>query len=134
MQLTDPDDLAAFQTIYPGWYVSRDIPIHLKVHVGGAAEDGTYEGGRVSHTGQIAFPDEITDEVAQVEPYASPTTTFTRLEEDGVFADHADEEGFFLILSRVNPDSLADGFVDTITLGVDPDAVNDDQGGPPARG
>ncbi len=130
IQLTDADGLATFQTIYPGWYVSRDIHIHLKVHVGGAAEDGTYDGGQVSHTGQIAFRDEITDQVAQIEPYASRTTTFTRIEEDGVFAEHVvDEEGFFLNLTQVNPAALADGFIGTITLGVDPEAINDDSGG-----
>jgi len=90
VQLIYPDGLVAFRTIYPGWYVSRDIRIHLKVHVGGAAEDGTYEGGQVSHTGQIAIP----DEVAEIEPCASRTTTFIPLGEDGVFASHADEEGF----------------------------------------
>lgn len=108
--------------------------IHLKAHISGGAEDGRYEGGQVSHTGQIAFQDEITEQVAGIEPSSSRTTTFTRLEEDGVFADHRDEDGFFLNLTQVSPDALADGLAGTITLGVDPAAVNDGSGGGGGQG
>lgn len=47
--LTGSDGLAEFKTIYPGWYNGRDIHIHMKVHVGGAAADGTYDGGTTAH-------------------------------------------------------------------------------------
>lgn len=129
VQLTDPMGVVTFGTIYPGWYTGRDIHIHLKVHVGGAAEDGTYDGGTVAHTGQIGFADDMTDLVAAIEPYASRVTTFTRLEEDGIFAGHADDAAFFVELAQVDPDDLAAGLTGSITLGVDPAAVNDNSGG-----
>lgn len=142
--LTGSDGLAEFKTIYPGWYNGRDIHIHMKVHVGGATADGTYDGGTTAHTGQLAFEDTLTDEVAKIEPYASRTTTFLRLAEDGVFGGVEDGDvSFFLTMTPVNAASLADGFIGVINVGVNPDAVqaegmggrNGRQGGnPPSRG
>jgi protocatechuate 3,4-dioxygenase beta subunit len=123
LQLTDADGYVTFQTIYPGWYVSRDIHIHMKVHVGGEAANGTYEGGHVSHTGQLAFDDAITEQVALIEPYSTKTDTFTRLEEDNVFSDvEEDDPSFFVELTQVDDANMAAGFTGTITLGVDPTA------------
>ena len=50
IQRTDGTGLAAFQTVYPGWYQGRTVHIHVKVHV----------GGNVVHTGQLFFPDTLT--------------------------------------------------------------------------
>jgi protocatechuate 3,4-dioxygenase beta subunit len=129
--LTDANGLVEFQTIYPGWYVSRDVHIHMKVHVGGATEDGTYDGGTTAHTGQLAFSDDFTELVAEVEPYASRVSTFTRLEEDGVFAGLEDDDpSYFLTLTPLDESDLAAGITAGITVGVDPDAVSEGDGGP----
>ena len=40
-----------FKTVYPGWYQGRAVHIHVKVHL----------GGNVVHTGQLFFPDALTD-------------------------------------------------------------------------
>ena len=46
IQMTDADGAVEFQSIYPGWYTSRTVHIHMKVHHGGTGADGeTYEGG-----------------------------------------------------------------------------------------
>ncbi|HEU0163920.1 MAG TPA: intradiol ring-cleavage dioxygenase, partial [Thermomicrobiales bacterium] len=130
VMLTDDNGLAEFQTIYPGWYTGRDIHIHMKVHVGGATEDGTYDGGTVAHTGQLAFEDSLTDEVAKIEPYASRTTTFLRFEDDGVFGGVEDgDTSYFLTMPPKNADSLADGFTGTINVGVDPTANHTEDAG-----
>jgi protocatechuate 3,4-dioxygenase beta subunit len=129
--LSDANGIVEFQTIYPGWYVSRDVHIHMKVHVGGATEDGTYDGGTTAHTGQLAFSDDFTLRVAEIEPYASRVSTFTRLAEDGVFAGLEDDDpGYFLTLAPVDESDLAQGIVGEITVGVDPDAVSEGSGGP----
>ncbi len=120
IQLSDDDGNVTFDTIYPGWYAGRAIHIHLSVHVGGEDENGTYDGGTTAHTGQIAFADDITDLVAEVEPYASRTSTFVLSTEDGIFAPHVDDESVFVTLTQVNPDAIEDGFTGTILLGVDP--------------
>ena len=53
IQKTDAKGIATFDTVYPGWYKGRAVHIHVKVHV----------GGNVVHTGQLFFPDTLTDTV-----------------------------------------------------------------------
>jgi protocatechuate 3,4-dioxygenase beta subunit len=53
IQRTNAKGLAQFRTVYPGWYQGRTVHIHVKVHVGGS----------VVHTGQLYFPDSVTDAV-----------------------------------------------------------------------
>jgi len=123
VQLTDRQGMAEFATIYPGWYVGRCIHIHLKVRIGGRTADGTYTGGHVSHTGQLFFPEEVTEEVAKLEPYARRLEVErTRQSEDGVFnGQHG--AASLVTLDRVTPHSNAGGFVATVTLAVDPEAT-----------
>jgi steroid delta-isomerase len=63
--------MCAFRTIYPGWYSSRAVHIHLRAHL----------GSRVATT-QLYFPEPITDAVFSVAPYAGrpqrDTTNETR--------------------------------------------------------
>jgi protocatechuate 3,4-dioxygenase beta subunit len=135
--LSDAKGLVEFQTIYPGWYISRDVHIHMKVHVGGATADGTYDGGTTAHTGQLAFSDDFTMLVAEVEPYASRVSTFTRLEEDGVFGGIEDNDpSYFLTLTPVDESDLSLGILGEITVGIDPEAENDGSGmgGGPGQG
>lgn len=129
LQLTDADGYATFQTIYPGWYTGRDVHIHMNVHIGGEASNGTYGGGHVSHIGQLAFADETTDEVALVAPYSSKSNTFTRLEEDNVFGNVEDDDPtFFVELTQVDSADIAVGFTGSITIGVDPEAEQSGRG------
>lgn len=134
IQITDADGMVAFDTIYPGWYTSRTVHIHMKVHVEGAAgaaagdeaavarpEGGqTYQGGHTSHVGQLFFADEVSDEVFATEAYArsSEDGKLTN-DQDNIFGDHGDDPGFLVALEG----SAADGFAGTITVGVDPSAV-----------
>ena len=53
IQRTNAKGIATFRTVYPGWYMGRTVHIHVKVHL----------GGRVVHTGQLYFPDALTDVV-----------------------------------------------------------------------
>jgi len=59
VQRTDAKGLAIFRTIYPGWYQGRTVHIHTMVHL----------GGNVVHTGQLYFPDGLTDVVYRRSPY-----------------------------------------------------------------
>ena len=53
IQRTDATGLALSRRVYPGWYQGRTVHIHVKVHL----------GGNVVHTGQLYFPDTLTDAV-----------------------------------------------------------------------
>jgi protocatechuate 3,4-dioxygenase beta subunit len=67
-QISDAGGRVLFETIYPGWYRGRTPHIHLKVHV----------GGRTVHTGQLFFPDVVSDAVYRHGAYRShgqPDTT-----------------------------------------------------------
>lgn len=135
VQLTDADGVVEFATIYPGWYTSRTVHLHMKVHVEGAAgnaardeaavatpEGGqTYQGGHTAHVGQLFFDDAISDEVfATDEAYArsSEEGKLTN-DEDNIFGEHGDEPGFLLELTG----SVDEGFMAAITVGVDPTKI-----------
>lgn len=76
-QVTGADGRVRFTTIYPGWYPGRAVHIHVKVHA----------GGDVVHTGQLYFPDGLTDVVFRRAPYDGRGPRDTRNEADGIFRD-----------------------------------------------
>ncbi|MFD5252968.1 intradiol ring-cleavage dioxygenase [Streptomyces bobili] len=86
-QIANANGVVKFETIFPGWYTPRTCHIHLKVHTGGEKEDGTYEGGKVNHIGQLFFADDIAQEVFTLEPYAKHSGTYTKLDDDMVYVD-----------------------------------------------
>jgi protocatechuate 3,4-dioxygenase beta subunit len=113
IQATDGSGIAQFQTIYPGWYQGRTIHIHLKVHI----------GGHVAHTGQLFFPEDITERIAKLQPYAKHSDLHrTTQAEDMVFQDEHGAPGL-MTLNRIQPRTDAAGFIATVTLAVDPDAT-----------
>jgi len=132
VQLTGKEGIVEFATIYPGWYVGRDIHIHLRVHIGGQISGGHYKSGHVSHTGQLFFSDDLTDHIARIDPYATHHTARTRLDQDNVYTD--DHGGPMLSITPMKQGSLESGLVATVTLGIDPDAMPTERGfGPGGR-
>jgi protocatechuate 3,4-dioxygenase beta subunit len=75
VQRTNAKGLAQFRTVYPGWYQGRTVHIHVKVHVGGS----------VVHTGQLYFPDSVTDAVFRRAPYSSRPNRDVRNATDSVY-------------------------------------------------
>jgi protocatechuate 3,4-dioxygenase beta subunit len=102
MQRTNASGLALLKTIYPGWYQGRTVHIHVKVHV----------GGNVVRTGQLYFPDTLTDKVFRKAPYKSRPGRTTRNSNDFVFANGGKNS-----MLRVRADG-AGGYVASITMGV----------------
>ncbi len=130
LQLSNAKGIVEFDTIYPGWYAGRDIHIHLKVHCGGVIKNDKIAGGHVSHTGQLFFPDELSDVVANLKPYAARRNVErTRLNDDMVF-DDAHGAGVILGLKRIEPGSLQGGLIGMATVRVDPDLMPRDEHGP----
>lgn len=64
-QVTDPDGVARFTTIYPGWYQARAVHVHFKIRSAPDAAPG------FDFTSQLFFDDALTDQVHATEPYAS---------------------------------------------------------------
>jgi protocatechuate 3,4-dioxygenase beta subunit len=123
VQFTDSRGAVEFATLYPGWYSGRAIHIHLKVHLGSRVLDGTTAGGHVSHTGQLFFPEEITADVAKIEPYATRLNVHRTLQtEDHVFTrQHGSESELNLV--RLKKGSNEAGFVASVALAIDPEVT-----------
>src|SRR2546423_9191093 len=101
IQKTDANGLARFRTVYPGWYQGRTVHIHVKVHL----------AGNVVHTGQLYFPDSLTDKVFRRKPYSRRARRTTRNANDFVFAQGGRRS--LLSLRKVGS-----AYVGTITMGV----------------
>jgi protocatechuate 3,4-dioxygenase beta subunit len=120
VQLTDENGVAAFRTIYPGWYQGRATHIHLKAHVGGTRSGAQHAAGHVAHTGQLFFSDSLTDRVAELSPYGGRARTRNRV--DHIYTQQHGASAL-LSISQRNRSSLRSGVIGRITLGVDPDAT-----------
>jgi len=103
LQKTDAKGVATFRTIYPGWYRGRTVHIHVKVHL----------GGNVAHTGQLYFPDAVTDAAYKKLPYRKRPGRDTRNATDFVFRNGGRKS-----LLTVRRKKNAAGYVGTITMGV----------------
>ena len=100
-QRSDASGSATFKTIYPGWYRGRTVHIHVKVHV----------GGNVVHTGQLYFPDRLTDTVYSTAPYTKRPGRDTRNTNDSIYG--AGGASSTLHLTR-----NSSGYVGTLMMGV----------------
>jgi protocatechuate 3,4-dioxygenase beta subunit len=101
IQRTNADGIATFKTVYPGWYSGRTVHIHVKVHV----------RGNVVHTGQLYFPDAVTDAAYRRAPYSSRPNRDVRNAADFVYRNGGKRS--LLRLRR-----SGSGYVSTIRMGV----------------
>ncbi|MFF7473456.1 intradiol ring-cleavage dioxygenase [Streptomyces sp. NPDC008092] len=119
---TDRHGQVTFKTVFPGWYQGRCVHIHVKVHVDGEWTDAGYEGGHTCHTGQLFFDEKSVLLSAEVEPYASNTTTRTTLDGDSIYPDNGHAGG--LLYLRYDRHHIARGVRGHLTLGVEPDETS----------
>jgi protocatechuate 3,4-dioxygenase beta subunit len=101
IQRTNALGVARFTTVYPGWYPGRTVHIHVKVHL----------GGRVVHTGQLFFPDTLTDAVYRKAPYDTRPPRDTRNAVDAIFRNGGSR-------SLLQLRKTAVGYRGSITMGV----------------
>jgi protocatechuate 3,4-dioxygenase beta subunit len=73
-QIADANGMVTFETVYPGWYPGRTPHIHFKVFP---------DQSRVL-TGQIFFPDEVSDQVYASAPYSARQGRAMQNAEDGI--------------------------------------------------
>lgn len=122
LQLSGEDGAVTFRTVFPGFYMGRTNHVHFKVRVGGRESARSYAAGHTSHTGQIFFPEKITTELMQHEPYCRHTIHRTTQGADQVFADQHGE----LSIARVQwmrAGSFLDGMHAELVASVDPTAT-----------
>ena len=101
VQRTDAKGVAAFRTIYPGWYQGRTVHIHVMVYI----------GGNVVHTGQLYFPDALTDTIYRRAPYSARPGRTTRNAADSIYRNGGKRSTLKLAKS-------GSGYVGSIAMGV----------------
>ena len=102
-QITDATGAVEFVTVYPGWYPGRTVHVHVKVR----------DAKTARHTGQLFFPDDITDQVYANAPYAQRGRRSTSNGRDSIFG-----RGGASQLVTVAPNG--DGFVASVVTIVVP--------------
>jgi protocatechuate 3,4-dioxygenase beta subunit len=108
-QVADANGVAAFTSIYPGWYGGRAVHIHFKLRLY-AGSSKTYE-----FTSQFFFDDAFTDSVYTLSPYSSRGSRTTRNASDGIYDSLSANDKAALTLK---PSKTADGYAGVINLGV----------------
>ncbi|MCB0211552.1 MAG: intradiol ring-cleavage dioxygenase [Anaerolineae bacterium] len=122
-QVTDANGQATFTTIYPGWYSSRCVHIHFKVH------DTDAEDSKV-FTSQLFFDDSLTDQVFTQAPYAEKGQRDTLNSTDDIYQD----------LLLLNTSQTAEGYAAAFDIGLDLSTMGTGSsegrpgGGPPPGG
>lgn len=101
IQRTNRHGLAWFRTIYPGWYEGRTVHVHVRVFL----------GDDVVHTGQLYFPDALTDTVFRRPPYNRRPGRTTRNRDDAIFRNGGSG-------SMLRVEQSGAGYVARIAMGV----------------
>lgn len=110
-QTADAEGIVEFETIYPGWYDSRAVHIHVRVYV----------EGETVRTAQLYFDEDYTAAICQTGEYAQfglPETTWA---DDRLVGDPA-TDGSGVALSAAPVGGLP-GTLGLVNLGVDPNAA-----------
>ncbi|CAO1625181.1 unnamed protein product [Parajaminaea phylloscopi] len=67
---TDKNGVTEFTSVFPGYYTGRATHVHVKVHPEWEQlPNGTFTSGRLIHTGQFFFEDDINMQVDKLHPY-----------------------------------------------------------------
>jgi hypothetical protein len=74
-------------------------------------------GGRVVHTGQLFFSDNVSDRVARVSPYNTPAGARMRNAADDIYRQAG--SGALLRLRRRKASTIRRGLIGAITVGID---------------
>ncbi|HEY0002926.1 MAG TPA: intradiol ring-cleavage dioxygenase [Actinoplanes sp.] len=128
IQVADETGKVTFTSIFPACYAGRWPHVHFEVYT--SLEDATSGAGPIRKTSQIAFPEEVADEVyATAEGYEASVTNMGNisLATDMVFADDLAAREMATVTGDVTS-----GFVATLTISVDP--AGEETGGGGAGG
>ena len=108
-QITDANGVAAFTTVYPGWYQGRAVHVHFKLRLF-AGTTKTYE-----FTSQFFFDENLTNTVHALSPYNSKGRRDTLNTTDGIYNSLTAAAKAALTLQA---SASGSGYAGTINLGV----------------
>jgi protocatechuate 3,4-dioxygenase beta subunit len=128
---TDENGVAQFTTIFPGYYTGRATHIHTKVYTDwDVLDNGTFTNGRLAHTGQFFFDDDVQMMIEQMWPYhlnpIRETWGRTRNWRDSlnIFEDSHGPEGLYNPVFHIEMlgSILNQGIISYITMGINKSA------------
>ncbi|KXT05590.1 hypothetical protein AC579_10108 [Pseudocercospora musae] len=130
LQQTDANGVAQFESIFPGHYTGRATHIHVLTHNVNSTvirTNGTLLAGygnftaQASHVGQIFFDQDLINQVESLAPYTTNTQELTTNAEDGILVEETEGMDPFVEYVLLG-DSVEDGVLAWISLGIDPTA------------
>ena len=104
-QLTDSNGLAAFKTIFPGWYSGRTVHIHVMIRTYSSSGGKTFE-----FTTQLFFDPALSLTVMAKAPYNTRGNPDTTNATDNIYKSET--------LLSLKSTSSGSGYTTSITLGV----------------
>ncbi|KAK5659526.1 hypothetical protein OQA88_728 [Cercophora sp. LCS_1] len=120
VQETDADGVVQFDTLFPGHYTGRATHVHVMATADATVlPNETFTGGTARHIGQMYFDDALREEVEALEPYSLNSQDVTTNAEDMLAPDEATEEYDPFLKWVMLGDSLEDGLLMWITIGLD---------------
>ncbi|KAF5339881.1 hypothetical protein D9611_009179 [Ephemerocybe angulata] len=131
---TDRNGVAQFTTIFPGYYTGRATHVHTKVFPEWSVlPNGTFKSGRLSHTGQFFFEDDINIVVDKMHPYTENPIRDSRgrtrnwRDSLNIFEDSHGPEGKYNPVFKLHllGGVVSQGLVGYITMGVNASASYD---------
>ncbi|KAH6706221.1 Intradiol ring-cleavage dioxygenase [Leptodontidium sp. MPI-SDFR-AT-0119] len=123
---TSSEGVAEFLTVFPGYYTTRATHIHLTVQASVADRNSTsYSTSAVQHIGQLFFDQDLINSVYELDPYAAHLDTLDIIQNvDDKLYTSANAGGYSSVISVTQlGDSLSDGLVGYITVGVNASAA-----------
>ncbi|KAI1855796.1 hypothetical protein JX265_012241 [Neoarthrinium moseri] len=134
VQATDSDGVSQFDTIVPGHYTGRAVHIHLMANSNATVlSNNTYEVGTVLHIGQLFFDMSLINETEATSPYNTNQQVLTANLDDGIAADEATADYDPYVDFVYLGDTIADGLLGFITVGLDTTANYTDNYTPAAH-
>ena len=111
VQEADQDGWLEFTTIFPACYAGRWPHVHFEIY---ESLDSATSASTKLRTSQLAFPQDVCDEVYATEGYEQSVDNLAQvsLDSDGIFSD-----GYKLQLAKVTG-SNDDGYVATLNVPV----------------
>jgi len=108
-QITDANGVAAFTTVYPGWYSGRAVHVHFKLRL--------FTGSTASYefTSQFFFDESLTDTIHATSPYSTRGRRNTLNTTDNIYNRLSTSEQAALTLQT---SAAASGYSGVINLGV----------------
>ncbi|PPQ96760.1 hypothetical protein CVT26_010215 [Gymnopilus dilepis] len=132
---TDKNGVVQFTSIYPGYYTGRATHVHTKVFPEWSVipENNTFKAGRLAHTGQFFFDEDMNMIVDKMYPYVTnPIKDIrgrTRNWQDSlnIFHDSHGPEGKYNPVFKVHllGGVVSQGLIAYITMGVNASASYD---------